>query len=298
MSGSNDQESEKRFVYAGRIRIIIILSLWGVSAYFVYRLISEYNETGSKEKASAEIMKVQELDPPWIWISRSVGKTHKCVLTLESCTLFIDADDNDPITCEGAIVPIDVTTAGEMGNLLDSRKLREIGGSMETAFDELVMMFSVCDKETGDVIPSDEVESTCFTSPSSDKFRKGIQPGTPTRVMAIPIGDDTVINTLIEGEEPPERSIGTPLWLGLGSLSSLSFFLQQEVFLNGTTKNTTQYSTSQMAPHPLNLLEFHITPSTFSVTRMMHQPGQSLLDLLGSIFGWLGVDRCVYSVPY
>ena len=269
--------------------------LWGASAYFVARLAMEYDETGSKEKVSVEIEKKTELDPPWIWISKQIGSKN-CQLVLDNCNYF--RQDKPAVVCNDAIVTVNWTAAQAEGNLLHAKKMRELGGGMVSAFDEVELLFYISDRTTGEVVPSSELIKTCFEPSDSANFKNGIVPGVASIATAVPIGDDSVIKALSIGADPPDRSIGTPLWLGLGNLASLSFSLQQEVFIDNSVKNTTLYAVTQMTKHPINLLEFHVNPATFSVSVMKHQPGQSLLDLLGSIFGWLGVltGACILSL--
>ena len=112
------------------------------------------------------------------------------------------------------------------------------------------------------------------------------------------LGDDTILTNVVLGNTVNERDIPSPIYIGFGNVAAISYELSQHKFINGTVRNNSAFSTTQFPTRTVNSLEIRLLAQSFEVPRINHKEGQSVIDLLGSVFGWVGAltGACVYSL--
>ena len=261
------------------VRMLVLLLLWGICAFFVVKLSVDYVETGSKNTIDIETERENDISVPWIYTPIPLG--NKCTLQFENC-VFQKWTANELVNCSTAIQ----TPVGENSYLVNSLSMRELGISFTNPYDYLRVSFSVRYRFTGELVNSNSsIPDACdFYSSESSTW------------IAL-LGDDVIMNAIAYGETINELDRPAPVYIGFGNVASISYKLSQQQYLNGTIKNSTEFATTQFRDYQKNEIIINVLPASFDITKIKHKPGQSLLDLLGSIFGWIGVftGACIFS---
>ena len=265
------------------VRMIILLLLWGICAFFVIKLSVFYVQTGRKNTVDIETDQLNDLSVPWVFAPTNMGKL--CHLHAEGCSFYkIKNRLPTSIDCEAAV---ELSNNSEVGYLVNGIKLRELGIGYENPLDFLNVSFSVrYNKNNKHVDSLESIPQECEFQNHDSSTWVGF------------MGDDITMMALARGETINEREMPAPVYIGFGNVASISYKLSQQHYLNGSIKNSTEFATTQYSDRPNNQFEVHILPATFDIMKIKHKSGQSLLDLLGSVFGWIGVftGACIFSV--
>ena len=264
------------------VRMVILLALWGICAFFVVKLSVDYVETGRKNTIDIETELIEDLSVPWLYAPTVLGD--KCALQLEEC-LFqkTGIEGSKVINCTTAVK----TPVGENSYIVNSVLLRELGIGFTNPLDYLKVVFTVRYNDTRELVdPTFSIPTECdfYSSESS--------------TWVTLLGDDVIMNAIAQGKTINERDMNAPIYIGFGNVASISYKLSQQQYINGTIKNSTEFATTQFSDVAKNTIVVHVQPASFDITKIKHKTGQSFLDLLGSIFGWIGVftGACIFSV--
>ena len=263
------------------IRMIVLLLLWGICAYSVVRLSVDYVNTGRKTTTDIETERINDLSVPWLYTSVSVGK--KCFLEFEGCE-FLKSLAEKYVNCSTAI---DKLAGDDESYIINSLSLRKLGIRFTNPYDNLKLSFTVRYRDTGELVnPRHSIVSSCNCSSSDSAMEVAL------------LGDDIIMSTMIEDGSIDELDRAAPVFIRFGNVASISYKLSQQQYLNNTIKNSTECMTTQFRDDLQNETTINILPASFDITKIKHKPGQSFLDLLGSIFGWIGVftGACIFSV--
>eukprot|EP01060_Flectonema_neradi_P006649 TRINITY_DN14514_c0_g1_i1.p1 TRINITY_DN14514_c0_g1~~TRINITY_DN14514_c0_g1_i1.p1 ORF type:complete len:378 (+),score=54.01 TRINITY_DN14514_c0_g1_i1:53-1186(+) len=279
------------------LRMLILILLWGVCGFFIVRLTIDYMDTGRKNTVDIETYQIDDLRVPWVFAPSEIGR--KCYLRPDSCAFVkmsgegIEAEVNGDgsssasmkiIPCDNVFSKIDVMLAGY---LVNSIALRKLGIGYTNPLDFLNVTLSIRYRENDTIVdPTIDIPRECeFMMPEKSLW------------VAL-LGDDTIMNELLLGNTINERDMPAPVHIGLGNTAAISYKLLQQRFINGTIKNGSEFTTTQYATRTPNMVEIRLLPLTFEVGIIKHKEGQSVIDLLGSVFGWIGVftGACIFSV--
>ena len=271
---SCDKIKKLRFV-----RLLILLILWGICAFFIVSLSVDYVETGRKNTIDIETELIEDLSVPWLYAPTVLGD--RCALQLEEC-LFQKGGMERGTNCTTAVT----TPEGKEPYIVNSVLLRELGIGFTNPLDYLRMVFTARYRDTRRLVdPTSSLPTECgfYASESSTWISL--------------LGDDVVIKAIAQGKTLNERDRPAPVYIGFGNVASISYKLSQQQYINGTIKNSTEFTTTQFSDVAKNTIVVHVQPASFDITKIKHKPGQSLLDLLGSIFGWIGIftGTCIFS---
>ena len=260
-------------------RLLILLILWGICTYVIVKLSVDYVETGSKNTIDIETERENDISVPWLYTPKFIG--HKCTLKFEECS-FLKWTTDDLVNCTTAIQNL----IREDSYLVNSLLLRDLGISFTNPYDFLRVVFTVRYKDTWKLVnPNDSIPDSCESDASESSTRIAL------------LGDDVIMTAIAYGETINELDRPAPVYIGFGNVASISYKLSQQQYINGTIKNSTEFATTQFRDLPKNEIVVHTLPASFDITKIKHKPGQSLLDLLGSIFGWIGIftGTCIFS---
>eukprot|EP01060_Flectonema_neradi_P004280 TRINITY_DN12787_c0_g2_i1.p1 TRINITY_DN12787_c0_g2~~TRINITY_DN12787_c0_g2_i1.p1 ORF type:complete len:381 (+),score=45.86 TRINITY_DN12787_c0_g2_i1:72-1145(+) len=265
------------------LRMFVLVALWGVCGFFVVKLSIDYVKTGRKNTINIDIYQIHDLSVPWLYAQTDLGVN--CYLRSEGCDFItINATGYPSLrNCTPAIFHSD---KGEY-ILLSSITTRELGMGYTNPMDFVKLVFTVRFKETGELVnPNMSIMDQCKLYVPESSAWVGL------------LGDDVTMTALTKGETINERDMPAPIHIGFGNVAAISYKLSQQEYINGSIKNSSEFTTTQFKDVPFNEIEVHLLPATFDVMKIKHKEGQSLLDLMGSVFGWIGVftGACIFSV--
>eukprot|EP01059_Diplonema_ambulator_P019595 TRINITY_DN3315_c0_g1_i2.p1 TRINITY_DN3315_c0_g1~~TRINITY_DN3315_c0_g1_i2.p1 ORF type:complete len:313 (+),score=59.87 TRINITY_DN3315_c0_g1_i2:67-1005(+) len=260
------------------LKTLFLMAMWGTCLYFIIKLSRDYEQSGSKPSTKTETVQVDVMDSPWLGLVGDVG--NGCYYMVTDC-VFSSMEKQNATSCDSAVKMDD-----EYVSMLNKTALRQLGLNFTNPYDFVVLSVTLMKKDGAGV-------------PISISFGEcGIDRDTMDDPMLIPVGDQTVIDAIESGRPIDHKRLGIPTFIGPGQKAQLTFSLNQEQYLNGTIRNTTEFGITQYPKHKLEYIEVHINPGTFAMQRVVHTKGQSLVNLMGSIFGWIGVltGACMYSI--
>ena len=249
--------------------------------------------TGRKNTVSIETFKTDDLTVPWVFAPSEVGK--KCFLEPNGCSFVkansgeVDADGfsiEKVLNCDSAVENVNITKSLR-GHIVNSFTLRKLGIGYSSPLDYLNITFSLKYISNRSLVSSNtNVRDEC------EFFLR--EPSTWVTCL----GDDTILTNVVLGNTVNERDIPSPIYIGFGNVAAISYELSQHKFINGTVRNNSEFSTTQFPTRTANSLEIRLLAQSFEVPRINHKEGQSVIDLLGSVFGWVGAltGACVYSL--
>ena len=260
-------------------RLLILLILWGICTYVIVKLSVDYVETGSKNTISIETERENDISVPWVYTPGLIGEA--CVLKPDECR-FSKWTTDEYLNCTSAVQIL----ATENSYIVNSFLLTKLGISFTHPYDYMTLSFSVRYIGTGALVnPNDSIPDACISATSESSTQIAL------------LGDDVIMNAIARGEPIDELDRPAPVYIGFGNVASISYKLSQQQYLNGTIKNSTEFATTQFRDYQKNEITVNVLPASFDITKIKHERGQSLFDLLGSIFGWVGIftGTCIFS---
>ena len=257
---------------------LIAVGVWAIVIVIAVDLVNKYLDSGRKEKTSLTRVKQQHVEFPWVIVIDAAGSL--CKVRMTGCA-FSHAARGTVENCNDIIHARQVDLNGDMTGtfILNQTRARSQNFVFETGVDFLVLLFQIT--------KNDPVTNT------TQLVANGTQCQVPGSlfdyVMLLPIADTAVMERVGQGTSEV-HDFGTPVYAGLNHLSLLSFSLSQERFVDGRVVNTTSFKNTQIYT-PLSPLGFSILvqPDGFLVSQVKHLQGDSVVTLLGSVFGWVGV---------
>ena len=282
----DDAESKSgRWLTPQRVAMALIaVSMWAIVIVMTVDIVNKYLNSGRKEKTSLSRVKQRRLEFPWVVVVDSVG-TH-CKAALSGCA-FSHAAKDSLSNCEEVIYKHKLDLGGDMTDthILNQTHAREKGFVFETAMDFLIMLFVV--------VKDDPVLNHTYLVSNRSDCREDKAASEWMNVVLVPIADTELMERVGQGTSEVHE-FGTPVYAGLNHQSLLSFSLSQERFVDGRVVNTSSYKNTQIyssEKHPEDPLGFNVIvqPDSFVVSQVNHLEGDSLVTLLGSVFGWVGV---------
>ena len=283
-SGTSTSTFRKWFTPSKILIACIGLAVWAIVIAMTVDLVNKYLDSGRKEKTSLSREKVTRVEFPWVVVVDQVG-TH-CKAAISGCA-FAHAVSSKFDSCNGLITKQKLTLDGDTTDthLLNQTHAREKGLVFKTRLDFLLLIFTVF-KEDPVTNVSKLVfnRAECRDDPATSEWMN---------VMLLPIADTALMASVTAGTAKA-GDLATPVYLGLNHQTLLSFKLSQEYFVDGRVTNTSSYKSTQIYSSekgPLDALGFNIIvqPDSFQVSQVKHLKGDSLVTLLGSVFGWVGV---------
>eukprot|EP01059_Diplonema_ambulator_P019596 TRINITY_DN3315_c0_g1_i3.p1 TRINITY_DN3315_c0_g1~~TRINITY_DN3315_c0_g1_i3.p1 ORF type:complete len:318 (+),score=56.04 TRINITY_DN3315_c0_g1_i3:44-997(+) len=266
------------------LKALFLVAMWGTCLYFIIVLSTDYKRHGSKASSKTDVVQVEVMDAPWLALIGLVADAGECYYGMWDC-YFVKVLDTDYTkslkTCSDSI-----TITSDKESLMNKTVLSQLGINFTNPYDTVVLNLTLL-KNDPLGIPTPVSFADC-----------GVDIATMDDPMLIPIGDQTVVDAMDNGTPVNAKQMGIPTFIGPGQKAQLTFSLNQEQYLNGTIRNTTEFGITQYPKHKLEYIEVHINPGTFAMQRVVHTKGQSLVNLMGSIFGWIGVltGACMYSI--
>eukprot|EP00754_Rhynchopus_humris_P010653 Rhum_TRINITY_DN14167_c0_g2::Rhum_TRINITY_DN14167_c0_g2_i2::g.69689::m.69689 len=263
---------------------LIAVTMWVIVIVMTVDIVNKYLSSGRKEKTSLSRVKQQRLEFPWVVVVDSVGTY--CKAALNGCA-FSHAAKDSLHNCNEVIYPRKLDLDGDITDthILNQTHAREKGYVFETAMDFMMMLFVV--------VKDDPVLNYTYIVTNRTDCREDATTSEWMNVVLVPIADTEVMERVGQGTSKV-HDFGTPVYAGLNHQSLLSFSLTQERFVDGRVVNTSSYKNTQIyisERHPQDPLGFNVIvqPDSFVVTQVNHLEGDSVITLLGSVFGWVGV---------
>eukprot|EP01064_Diplonema_japonicum_P001866 TRINITY_DN1123_c0_g2_i1.p1 TRINITY_DN1123_c0_g2~~TRINITY_DN1123_c0_g2_i1.p1 ORF type:complete len:339 (+),score=64.90 TRINITY_DN1123_c0_g2_i1:3-1019(+) len=273
------------------LKATVLSLLWGVCVYFVVKLSHEYQETGQKNTVSFSIIREDAMQPPYMLTATRVPRD-VCRFKLNRCEFTKDSGsvNSSVINCNAAVSDKKYTIET---SLLNATKARELGVLFKSPFDDLTLLYDLVYVKNGTLASPKACGLVDHTSVARGRETELAQ-------FAVPIGDQSIV-TSIETNDPDLdlRRIGVPSYIGYGQMAHFTFSLEQEVLIGAPAQNTTRFGLSQFPKYSQqDALELRISAASFLVRRIVHKEGQSLIDLMGGIFGWVGIltGACIHSL--
>eukprot|EP01059_Diplonema_ambulator_P010278 TRINITY_DN2028_c1_g3_i4.p1 TRINITY_DN2028_c1_g3~~TRINITY_DN2028_c1_g3_i4.p1 ORF type:complete len:311 (+),score=60.07 TRINITY_DN2028_c1_g3_i4:65-997(+) len=262
------------------LKAVFLITMWGICLYFIIRLTTDYAQTGSKPSTKTESVQVDAMEAPWVLLVGDVGDKG-CFYGMSGC-VFVPwgSDDSEYVSC------VDAIKIQEKVSKLNRTTLRHLDVNFANPYDTISLHVSLLT-----INEANQTVTTTFDACGLDR-------ASMDDPIFIPIGDQAVLDAIEAGQLVDAKTAGIPTIFGPGQQGQLTFTLTQEQYLNGTVRNTTEFGTTQYPKYNLEDIEVRIHPGSFVVQRVVHTKGQSVIDLMGSVFGWIGVltGACMYSI--
>eukprot|EP01064_Diplonema_japonicum_P035379 TRINITY_DN7654_c0_g2_i1.p1 TRINITY_DN7654_c0_g2~~TRINITY_DN7654_c0_g2_i1.p1 ORF type:complete len:319 (+),score=30.39 TRINITY_DN7654_c0_g2_i1:113-958(+) len=230
-------------------------------------------------KTKTEITNVDTLVAPWVTLAGQL--TNECKYTVTGCSYEQDALLG-ATTAASCINAIEEKPDGTI--LLNRTTLQQFGFSFSSPFDVVVLSLSL--------VRVNNTSQRVAYNDCVENYWEGQD------LLVVPVGDQKAASALDGDETVNLKKLGVPTFVGAGQKGQLTFSVEQEVPISGPVSNTTKFSFTQFQKHPKEKIEIYILASSFTITRVVHSKGQSLVDLMGGIFGWIGVltGACMHSL--
>ena len=280
------------------LSLVVSAVIWGLVLYIMVDLIQEFWSSGRKEKTTIKQEVLENLDSPWLSIISEVGPN--CRWAEKHCSF--QSMRRDPAT--GGLVRGNFDCRSCFENttfyvvdqpfptiLFNASRFRELGYEMKSQLDQIEMALAVVDNVSGEIVTN---MSQCFTDPRQETGS----------AIVVPVGDRTRVTTLQSGGTTLQ-DFSAPIYLAYNHYAPISFELSQTEFADGRIVNTTRFSATQYSILPrlrykadATVISASFFPSSFSVQRIVHANGETILGLLGGMFGWIGVwtGACVQGL--
>ena len=266
--------------------VVVSVLMWGIVLFMLYDMMVEYMDTGRKEKSNITQKSVDELSIPWIALESDVGM--KCKWQATSC-LFQSPQHNASIPCMEALETHDFTFDGQpvASEFLNSTKFRNLGLKFKSQLEVAFVDYLVVSLEPP-------------YAPVTNISQCEINYSLPFIGNFIPVVDDQGVRKVKDGTAGI-RDLGSPMFVASNHIAAMSFSLSQEEFVNGTVVNSSTFSYSQFerqVPSEYTSLHILISAATFKVGYVEHKNGETVVTLLGGMFGWVGVwtGACVQGL--
>ena len=285
--------------FGKKFSVLVSLCMWAIVLYFIIKLSTEYHDSGRYDKSSVTQTSFPTIPLPYTALFGEVGlycewRPINCQYLPFRKEAGADTANTD---CNGIF---EETTFDYLGEDLDVQLMNasRFPISFKSQVDRVTFSFALVEKDNMPAYlrttPPLKVENY-FAVGDINNCHNASGYGTDGYIaILLPIGGDDQLNKLI-GYHASIRDFGSPIYIAKNNYASISFKLSQEKFINGTIQNTSLFNAMQFGiPADLRIpnvttIEVALGPETFTVSRVTHTKGVTLIALLGSIFGWVGV---------
>ena len=282
------------------ISLVVSVVIWVLVLYIMYDLVLDFWKSGRKEKTSVTQTKHFSIESPSIAMITPVGPN--CVWKPVMC-LFTPMQKDD-VSDPSGVAPGEsnclscftnatflVEGMGFPASVFNGECLTKMGYMFHSQLDEIDMAFAAVNM-SGHIVTNDSV---CYNGPGEERSSAILLPA-----------DKTAMANQQTGATPKTEFV-PPLYVAHNHFAPIGFKLSQEEDADGHVVNTTHFSAMQYTiPRHLRfdpdatLISASIFASSFSVQRIVHTNGETILGLLGGMFGWIGVwtGACVQGLIF
>eukprot|EP00756_Hemistasia_phaeocysticola_P002888 Hpha_TRINITY_DN1194_c0_g1::TRINITY_DN1194_c0_g1_i1::g.113069::m.113069 len=270
-------EKKKKLKLLNIINYTVNAVLWGLTLAVTIKLVSDWVNSGKNPKVGFDSQTVNEIFPPWMIFQYSVGD---CNVSVDSCYIIPADRGLQSITdCSEMLTEVNSVTGWPNTLLLNQTLAKERGWKLTSTLDSVSIVLKTDGADMGD----------CMQTPESRAY---VQSSAGLMLWLVPISTMNAVNMLELDKVPPRNQVGPFFSVGLGNVASIAFAREEVKQMNGTVESTVGFSVTQhpmMKPGSGMEIYFEITARSFTVPRTVHQQGTQLWELLGTIFGWVGV---------
>ena len=282
--------------FGKKFSVAVSVCMWAIVLYFIIKLSTEYHDGGRDDKSAISHTNFPTIPLPYTALFGEVGQY--CEWRPIACQYVAfrkqaGADTANP-NCSDIFEEATFDFLGEPVNmiLMNASRFRS---TFKSQVDRVTYSFALVEKDNmpaylrtlqptyirnyravGDVL-------SCNASTDAGNI-----------ASLLPIGDARLVSKIVSGHASIQ-DFGAFIPIAKNNYASISFKLSQEKFINGTIQNTSLFNAMQFAvPADLRTpnvttIEIALGPETFTVSRVTHTKGVTLITLLGNIFGWVGV---------
>eukprot|EP01060_Flectonema_neradi_P041292 TRINITY_DN9762_c0_g1_i1.p1 TRINITY_DN9762_c0_g1~~TRINITY_DN9762_c0_g1_i1.p1 ORF type:complete len:404 (+),score=51.87 TRINITY_DN9762_c0_g1_i1:56-1213(+) len=295
-----------RLLWAGLVPVVVFLTL-------------DYKNNGSKPSSEVSIVELPVLELPWIMFDGFFGKNGACYIELETCNFgTIECLQAMERVHEGWMENERTLSTSYLHSafLLNPKKLARIGVTFSNLAEFLNLKFVVKNKLDGSLVSPGDLSVLC--SPFLDELSTTITYLGHTRSVDKGVAFDGNSKSRLEpnwdnrqnewaAEKQSVSANGAKyITVGLGNLAILEHSFS--IFcLGGCDGGVQEYrdyvnrssiSVSQFSKHTQTYYEVRLQPASFSIMTVSQKDGTSIFDLLGTIFGWVGIltGACIYTI--
>ena len=284
------------------VSLFVSFIIWALVLYIMVDLVQEFWASGRKEKTSVQQEELPQMGSPWLAILTDVGRSEKCMWVEKFCVFTPMREDpatgglaRDTYECRECFQNTSYHLLGRTfpAILFNATCFLEMGQQMESQLDQIEMALAIVYTDTGEAVTN---MTTCFDDPEEERGY----------AIVIPAGDEQHVARMQNGAASL-RDWSAPIYLAYNHYAPISFEMSQEEFADGRIVNTTRFSATQYSILPrlryradATVITASFFPSSFSVQRVVHANGETILGLLGGMFGWIGVwtGACVQGLIF
>ena len=281
--------------FGRKFSIAVSLCMWAIVLYFIIKLSTEYYDSGRYDKSSVTQTSFPTIPLPYTALFGEVGlycewRPVGCeYVPFRKQAVSLDEEDCKDIFDDASF---DFVGVRYSMILMNASRFRS---SFQSQVDRVTFSFALVEKDN---MPASlrTLQPTYIQNYRAvgDVLSCNASTDAGNIATLLPVSDTRLVSKIVSGRASIQ-DFGSPIYIAKNNYASIAFKLSQEKFTDGTIQNTSLFNAMQFGiPADLRIpnvtaVEVALGPETFTVSRVTHTKGVTLITLLGSIFGWVGV---------